>query len=85
MSEKEFLGLFFSTLLCLVTIVPFVFLWGAQNNFKKPDILQVDEGRNENSTPRTFILPANPAVAAEQERKLEVGKIKRRYSDASFL
>jgi len=25
-------------------------------------------GRNENSTPRTFVLPATPAVAAEQEK-----------------
>ena len=25
-------------------------------------------GRNENSTPRTFVLPATPAVAGEQER-----------------
>ena len=26
--------------------------------------------RNENSTPRTFVLPANPAVAREQSRKI---------------
>lgn len=29
-----------------------------------------DMERNENSTPRSFILPATPAVAEEQERKL---------------
>ena len=28
-----------------------------------------DSDRNENSTPRSFILPATPAVAEEQERK----------------
>jgi hypothetical protein len=72
MNEKGYLVLFFSTLLCLVTVAPFSFLWLTQNNFKKPKSFQVDEGRNENSTPRTFILPANPAVAAEQERKIEL-------------
>jgi hypothetical protein len=29
-----------------------------------------DAERNENSTPRSFILPATPAVAEEQERKI---------------
>lgn len=29
-----------------------------------------DADRNENSTPRSFILPATPAVAEEQERKI---------------
>lgn len=28
-----------------------------------------DSDRNENSTPRSFVLPATPAVAEEQERK----------------
>jgi len=28
-----------------------------------------DSDRNENSTPRSFVLPATPAVALEQERK----------------
>ena len=30
---------------------------------------QDDSDRNENSTPRSFVLPATPAVAEEQERK----------------
>jgi len=74
LNEKQYIGLFFATLLCLATSAPFVFLWVAQNNFIKPEVFQGDEGRNENSTPRTFILPANPAVAAEQERKLSLEK-----------
>jgi hypothetical protein len=74
MNDKEYLVLFFTTLLYLVTSSPFVFLWLAENNFKYPDVVQVDKGRNENSTPRTFILPANVAVAVEQERKLDIEK-----------
>jgi len=35
----------------------------------KLDDIEIDPGRNEGSTPRTFILPATPAVAKEQERK----------------
>jgi hypothetical protein len=31
----------------------------------------VDEGRNEGSTPRSFVLPATPAVALIQEAKTE--------------
>jgi hypothetical protein len=70
MNDTAYIGIFFVTLLCLVTLTPFTFLWVAQKNFIEPDVFQGDEGRNENSTPRTFILPATPAVAAEQERKL---------------
>lgn len=72
MNEKEYIGIFLITLLCLTISLPFVFLWVAQNNFVKPDVVKVDAGRNENSTPRTFILPANPAVAAEQEEKIKI-------------
>ena len=32
---------------------------------------EVDEGRNEGSTPRSFVLPATPAVALIQEAKTE--------------
>ena len=35
----------------------------------KLDDIDIDPGRNEGSTPRTFVLPATPAVAKEQERK----------------
>jgi murein L,D-transpeptidase YcbB/YkuD len=34
-------------------------------------LVEEDPGRNENSTPRSFILPATAAVAAAQERKHE--------------
>lgn len=33
-----------------------------------------DEGRNERSSPRSFILPATPAIALEQERKVLLRK-----------
>lgn len=32
---------------------------------------ELDEGRNEGSTPRSFVLPATPAVALIQEAKAE--------------
>jgi hypothetical protein len=34
----------------------------------------VDGGRNESSTPRTFILPATPAVARLQEKRMAMKK-----------
>jgi hypothetical protein len=37
----------------------------AQLAYREP---QSAAGRNENSTPRTFVLPATPAVAGQQER-----------------
>ncbi len=33
------------------------------------DMDENDSDRNENSTPRSFVLPATPAVAEEQERR----------------
>jgi hypothetical protein len=40
-------------------------------NNKSERQVHLDEGRNEGSTPRSFILPATPAVALIQEAKLE--------------
>lgn len=74
MNDKEFFAVFFSTLLFFVTVSPFAFLFLAQDNFQRPEAVNVDRSRNENSTPRTFVLPASPAVAAEQERKIRVRK-----------
>jgi hypothetical protein len=39
------------------------------NNINE-DVKNNDKGRNERSTPRSFILPATPAVAIRQEQKL---------------
>jgi hypothetical protein len=36
---------------------------------KKQIMYEDDSDRNENSTPRSFILPATPAVAIEQENR----------------
>lgn len=69
MSERALNFLFASTLFYLVTVSPFCFLWIFKDNFTKTESISVEEARNERSTPRSFILPANPAVAAEQQRK----------------
>jgi len=74
MTERSFILIFSLTLLYLVTITPFGFLLFAQDLFKAPIQVEVEGGRNEGSTPRTFVLPANPAVALEQERKADLIK-----------
>lgn len=59
--------LFLSTLICLVTLV---FFGISQFSEERKFLYEgSDKGRNERSTPRSFILPATPAVALEQERK----------------
>lgn len=46
---------------------------------KKQMMYEDDSDRNENSTPRSFILPATPAVALEQEdRNLDSNSYKSR-------
>ena len=57
------------TFLYLVIIMGFIF--SPVNNIQKRILLSIenDPGRNEGSTPRTFVLPATPAVAREQEMK----------------
>jgi len=49
-----------------------VHLWEAFVDLDRSDerILNETAERNERSTPRSFILPATPAVALEQERQL---------------
>ena len=70
MIDKHFSAIFVSTLICLSTLTPFVVLFILQSNFESPKPFYLDKERNENSTPRTFVLPANPAVAREQSRKI---------------
>lgn len=63
--------LFFSTLLSIAT-VSFVVASG-RFYFESASVENIknnDKGRNERSTPRSFILPATPAVALRQEKKL---------------
>ncbi len=74
MSDKSFHFIFFSTLFYLVILAPFTFLYFGNSFFVEPQYIAVDSARNESSTPRTFVLPANPAVAREQERKKEFEK-----------
>ena len=74
MSQRNFILIFSLTLLYLVTITPFGFLLYAKDLFKAPIQVEIEGGRNEGSTPRTFVLPANPAVALEQERKERIKK-----------
>ena len=58
------------TALCCTTLIS-IFLSFHQNNTYE-SYIEIDSktGRNERSTPRTFILPATPAIADEQERRL---------------
>ena len=63
--------IYFITLIYLAVCSPFLFIWINQESFKKPNNSVLDEGRNERSTPRTFVLPANTAVAYEQEKKFK--------------
>jgi hypothetical protein len=58
-----------NTLLCSITIGILLFYYQVQNQNKILYKIENDPGRNEGSTPRTFVLPATPAVAEEQERK----------------
>jgi len=58
-----------TTLICVLTLT--VLFLSPVFTIKKNQlfVLKNDLGRNEGSTPRTFVLPATPAVAREQERK----------------
>jgi len=56
------------TIFFLLTLIFFAF-----NFYKKEKNVYFDDediGRNERSTPRTFVLPSTPAVALIQEKKL---------------
>ena len=71
MTKNVTILLFFSTVLCMATI-SFVAVIDRYPEMNKSDenIKTNDKGRNERSTPRSFILPATPAVAIRQEKKL---------------
>jgi hypothetical protein len=63
-------ALSFSTALCIATLLALIvgdYLPNRQVSFIFDEV--TEEGRNERSTPRTFILPATPAVALIQEEK----------------
>ena len=63
--------LFISTILCLGTISLVVASGRYQLvNSSAENMKTNDKGRNERSTPRSFILPATPAVAIRQENKM---------------
>ena len=57
------------TFLCCLTLMSLYFSPVVNKPTFKLDDIDIDPGRNEGSTPRTFVLPATPAVAKEQERK----------------
>lgn len=57
------------TFLCCLTLMSLYFSPVVNKATFKLDDIDIDPGRNEGSTPRTFVLPATPAVAKEQERK----------------
>lgn len=62
------------TVICLLTVILCLNEFYIGNPEYAFNGVKDDPGRNENSTPRTFILPATPAVAREQERKKKLIK-----------
>lgn len=70
MNKKEITFIAISTLVCMATLIALI---NSDNYFNierdKNHYNAKDKGRNERSTPRTFILPATPAVALVQEKK----------------
>ena len=63
--------IFISTILFTATILFVIDSGRYQSVNSSAGILSTnDKGRNERSTPRSFILPATPAVAIRQEEKL---------------
>lgn len=80
------------TIISSMTIVLFFFSPFFNKSQFILDNVENDPGRNEGSTPRTFILPATPAVADEQERKkilftkkFEIQKCMLNLYDAGYL
>ena len=55
----------------LLTIAAYALSSLYSNEYKKERAIS-DAGRNEGSTPRSFILPATPAVALIQEEKVRL-------------
>ena len=68
--ELVFIGV--TSLLCVFIII-MIPDWGLYSDYSEDmgDTAVRDKGRNERSTPRSFVLPATPAVALLQERKHE--------------
>ena len=58
-----------NTILCVSTLLFSTFYYLINNQEKALYKIENDPGRNEGSTPRTFVLPASPPVVVEQERK----------------
>ena len=58
------------TIFYMVTLGAVYFKTIYSSNVRLETVDPDDPERNENSTPRSFILPATPAVAEEQERKI---------------
>ena len=77
--ERQLLLLSISTIICFLTLFGFGLYQGA--NEKDDQYNGNDKGRNERSTPRSFILPATPAVALRQEykRAKEANKFQIKY------
>lgn len=60
---------FYLKLFVIIGSIVFTFLHVYEEGLNKQMIFSEDSNRNENSTPRSFILPATPAVASEQEKR----------------
>ena len=62
--------IYFTTFFCIATLFA-ITNWGMLRDAQSIQVLYElnEDGRNERSTPRTFVLPATPAVALIQERK----------------
>lgn len=72
MNKKNFYFVNIITLICILTLIILYKnpLFNKNNNlFIKT---KNSQARNERSTPRTFILPATPAVAFAQEKRLSI-------------
>ena len=67
--KNSFIAIFAMTATYYLFLSPFIYVVLSPKNVEVEALGEVDPGRNERSTPRSFILPATPAVAFEQERK----------------
>jgi len=69
MGKKSSLFFMVSTAVSLMTLLSFSLMLYLNKGSKDFNLSEVDKGRNENSTPRSFILPSTAAVALLQEQK----------------
>ena len=65
----DILGFAVMTTVYALVLLPFIYVALTPSNANVEAFNEIDPGRNERSTPRTFVLPASPIVAFEQERK----------------